>query len=63
MCRAFIAGAAVMAAGAGSTGLILARCIGKVRKLFRPSGRALGSPESSYEAYDAWHTPDRESQC
>ena len=36
MCPACIASAAVMAAGAGSTGGILALCIGKIRKVFRP---------------------------
>jgi hypothetical protein len=38
MCPAHIASAAVMAAGTGSTGGILALCIGKIRKVFRPSG-------------------------
>jgi hypothetical protein len=35
MCPACIVSAAVMVAGAGSTGGILAVCIGKIRKLFR----------------------------
>ena len=35
MCPACIASAAAMVAGAGSTGGILAVCIGKFRKLFR----------------------------
>lgn len=35
MCPACIASTAVMLAGAGSTGGILAVCIGKFRKLFR----------------------------
>jgi hypothetical protein len=35
MCPACIASAAVMAAGAGSTGGILAVCIGKFRRFFR----------------------------
>ena len=35
MCPACIASTAVMVAGAGSTGGILAVCIGKFRKLFR----------------------------
>jgi hypothetical protein len=35
MCPACIASTAVMVAGAGSTGGILAVCIGKARKLFR----------------------------
>ena len=35
MCPACIAGTAVMVAGAGSTGGILAVCIGKFRKFFR----------------------------
>jgi hypothetical protein len=35
MCPACIAGAAVMAAGAGSTGGILAVCVGKFREFVR----------------------------
>jgi hypothetical protein len=35
MCPACIASAAAMVAGAGSTGGILAVCIGKFRKFFR----------------------------
>ena len=35
MCPGCIAGTAVMVAGAGSTGGILAVCIGKFRKFFR----------------------------
>ena len=38
MCPACIASAVVMAAGAGSTGGILAVCIGKCRKFFRENG-------------------------
>jgi hypothetical protein len=41
MCLLCIASAAVMAAGAGSTGGILAVCIGKFRKVFRASGLGL----------------------
>jgi hypothetical protein len=41
MCPACIASAAVIAAGAGSTGGILALCIGKIRNAFRPIGRDL----------------------
>jgi hypothetical protein len=41
MCPACIAGAAVMAAGAGSTGGILAVCIGKFKKVFSASGLGL----------------------
>jgi len=41
MCPACIANAAVMAAGAGSTGGILAVCIGKFRKFFRTNGLGL----------------------
>ena len=37
MCPACIASTAVMVAGAGSTGGILAVCIGKFRKLLRAS--------------------------
>jgi hypothetical protein len=35
MCPVCIASTAVMVAGAGSTGGILAVCIGKLRKVFR----------------------------
>jgi hypothetical protein len=38
MCPACVASAAVMAVGAGSTGGILAVCIGKFRNFFRASG-------------------------
>ena len=38
MCPACIASAAVMAAGVGSTGGILAVCIGKFRKFFTTKG-------------------------
>jgi hypothetical protein len=41
MCPACIASTAVMAAGAGSTGVILAVCIVKLRKFFRASGLGL----------------------
>jgi hypothetical protein len=41
MCPACIASAAVMAAGVGSTGGILAVCIGKFRKFFRANGLGL----------------------
>jgi hypothetical protein len=41
MCPVCIASAAVMAAGAGSTGGILAVCIDKFRKVFRASGLGL----------------------
>ena len=41
MCPACIASAAVMAAGAGSTGGILAVCIGKFRIFFRANGLGL----------------------
>ena len=41
MCPACIASTAVMVAGATSTGGMLAVCIGKIRKVFRPSGRSL----------------------
>ena len=41
MCPACIAGAAVMAAGAGSTGGILAVCIGKFREFLRANGLGL----------------------
>jgi hypothetical protein len=41
MCPACIASTAVMVAGAGSTGGILAACIGTFRKLFRANGLGL----------------------
>jgi hypothetical protein len=41
MCPACVASTAVMVAGAGSTGGILAVCIGKFRRFFRSSGLGL----------------------
>jgi hypothetical protein len=41
MCPACIANTAVMVAGAGSTGGILAVCIGKFRKVFRTNRLSL----------------------
>ena len=41
MCPVCIASTAVMVAGAGSTGGILAVCIGKFRRFFRTNGRGL----------------------
>jgi hypothetical protein len=41
MCTACIASTAVMVAGAGSTGGILALCIGKFRNFFRVSSFSL----------------------
>ncbi|HEY1471996.1 MAG TPA: hypothetical protein VGF61_23350 [Candidatus Acidoferrum sp.] len=41
MCPACIASAAVMVAGAGSTGGIVAMCIAKLRKVFRANGLGL----------------------
>ncbi len=41
MCPACIASAAVVAAGAGSAGGILAVCIDKFRKFFRANGLGL----------------------
>jgi hypothetical protein len=41
MCPVCIASAAVLAAGAGSSGGILAVCIGKFRRFFRASGLGL----------------------
>jgi hypothetical protein len=41
MCPACIASTAVMVAGAGSTGGILALCIGKFRNFFRVSNLSL----------------------
>ena len=41
MCPACIASTAVMVAGAGSAGGILAVCIGKFGKFFRASGLGL----------------------
>ena len=43
MCPACIASTAVMVAGAGSTGGILAVCIGKFRNFFRANRRGLFS--------------------
>jgi len=43
MCPACIESTLVIVAGAGSTGGILAVCIGKFRKHFRASGLALFS--------------------
>jgi hypothetical protein len=41
MCPACIASTAVLLAGAGSTGGILAVCIGKLRRLFRANRHGL----------------------
>ena len=41
MCPVCIASTAVVVAGAGSTGGILAVCIGKARRFFRASGLSL----------------------
>jgi hypothetical protein len=41
MCPACIASTAVILAGAGSTGGILAACIGKFRKVFRLNRHSL----------------------
>jgi hypothetical protein len=41
MCPVCIASAAMMAAGVGSTGGILAVCIGKFRKFFKANGLGL----------------------
>ena len=41
MCPACIASTAALVAGAGSTGGILAVCIGKVRKFFRANRRSV----------------------
>jgi hypothetical protein len=41
MCPACIASTAVMVAGAGATGGILAVCIGRLRASFRPNRRGL----------------------
>ena len=41
MCPACIANTAVMVAGAGSAGGVLALCIGKFRKFFKESGLGL----------------------
>ena len=41
MCPACIASAAVLAAGAGSTGGILTVCISKFRRFFRANGLGL----------------------
>ena len=41
MCPVCIASAAMMAAGVGSTGGVLAVCIGKFRKFFKANGLGL----------------------
>jgi hypothetical protein len=52
MCPACIASAAMMAAGAGSTGGILAVCIGKFRKFFqREWSRSISENEGEIK----WH--------
>jgi hypothetical protein len=45
MCPACVASTAVIVAGAGSTGGILALCIGKFRKLFRTNRLGLFQKE------------------
>jgi hypothetical protein len=54
MCPACIASAAVMAAGAGSTGGILAVCIGKFRNFFRVSGLGLFQKIKEKEGEIKW---------
>jgi hypothetical protein len=58
MCPACIASAAVMAAGAGSTGGILAVCIGKFRKFFRTNGFGLFLRN---QGEIRWQQPTRET--
>jgi hypothetical protein len=48
MCPACIASTAVMVAGAGSTGGILAVCIGKFRKYFRANRLGLFQKKEKY---------------
>ena len=45
MCPACVASTAVIVAGAGSTGGILALCIGKLKKLFRTNHLGLFQKE------------------
>ena len=60
MCPACIASTAMMVAGAGSTGGILAVCIGKFRKLLRGTG--LGRfPERKAERR-IWQQAKRETR-
>lgn len=47
MCPVCIASTAVMVAGAGSTGGILAACLGKLRKVLR--GKHLGLAQKTRE--------------
>lgn len=51
MCPACIGNTAVLVAGVGSTGGILAVCIGKFRKLLRANGLALFS-KGKEKCYD-----------
>jgi hypothetical protein len=57
MCPACIASVAVMAAGAGSTGGILAVCVGKFRKFFGANGFGLFQRN---QGEIGWPQPTRE---
>jgi hypothetical protein len=59
MCLACIASTAVMVAGAGSTGGILAVCIGKLRKVFRAN--RLGLFQKT-KGEIRWHQAKRETR-
>ena len=59
MCPACIASTAVMVAAAGSTGGILAVCIGKFRKLFRAN--RLGLFQKTKEKL-RWQQANRETR-
>ena len=59
MCPACIASTAVMVAGAGSTGGILAVCIGKFRKYFRAN--CLGLFQKTKEKI-RWQQAKRETR-
>ncbi len=58
MCPACIASTAVMVAGAGSTGGILAVCIGKFRKLLRTNHRFVSENKGEMR----WQQAKRETR-
>ena len=62
MCPACIASTAVMVAGAGSTGGILAVCIGKFRNFFRANRRGLFQKTKDKEGEIRWHQTKRETR-
>jgi hypothetical protein len=54
MCPACIASAAVMAAGAGSTGGVLAVCIGKFKKASQGWSRSVSQNQGEIEGEIKW---------